>query len=176
MSDGLSEPGHPLATPELRNQPANQLRSPQGSAEQNTTLDSEVDHRFSALSPHKERPVSRTRHSGIVHVKHDTNPTAHSDCGDKPFLDQHPDALRNPPSDCPLALARLCELPPIVIADLFGIHPGTAHAWAKFAQASWTGYLAAGTTIKPAAATRNDRPSGRTTDRHRRERGTSATH
>jgi hypothetical protein len=25
----------------------------------------------------------------------------------------------------------------------FGIHPGTAHAWAKFAQASWTDYLAA---------------------------------
>ncbi|WP_216207055.1 hypothetical protein [Amycolatopsis aidingensis] len=34
------------------------------------------------------------------------------------------------------------ELPPIVIADLFGIHPGTAHSWAKFAQASWTDYLA----------------------------------
>jgi hypothetical protein len=48
------------------------------------------------------------------------------------------------------------ELPPIVIADLFGIHPETAHAWAKFAHASWTDYLAAGTTIEPAAATRND--------------------
>jgi hypothetical protein len=35
------------------------------------------------------------------------------------------------------------ELPPIVIADLFGIHPGTAHTWAKLAQASWTDYLAA---------------------------------
>ena len=35
------------------------------------------------------------------------------------------------------------ELPPIVIADLFGIHPGTAHAWAKYAQASWIDYLAA---------------------------------
>jgi len=26
------------------------------------------------------------------------------------------------------------ELSPIVIADLFGIHPGTAHTWAKFAK------------------------------------------
>ena len=37
------------------------------------------------------------------------------------------------------------ELPPIVI----GIHPGTAHAWAKFAQASWTDYLAADTATGP---------------------------
>lgn len=44
------------------------------------------------------------------------------------------------------------ELPPIVIADLFGIHPGTAHTWAKFAQASWTDYLAADTATKPIAA------------------------
>jgi hypothetical protein len=49
------------------------------------------------------------------------------------------------------------ELPPIVIADLFGIHPGTAHAWAKFAQASWTDYLAANLT----AATRTNRPADR---------------
>ncbi|ONI71123.1 hypothetical protein ALI144C_52315 [Actinosynnema sp. ALI-1.44] len=49
------------------------------------------------------------------------------------------------------------ELPPIVIADLFGIHPGTAHAWAKFAQASWTDYLAADLT----AATRTNRPPDR---------------
>lgn len=41
------------------------------------------------------------------------------------------------------------ELPPIVIADLFGIHPGTAHAWAKFAQASWTDYLAADAATEP---------------------------
>jgi hypothetical protein len=46
----------------------------------------------------------------------------------------------------------VAELPPIVIADLFGIHPGTAHAWAKFARASWTDYLAAATTSEPAAA------------------------
>lgn len=48
------------------------------------------------------------------------------------------------------------ELPPIVIADLFGIHPGTAHAWANFAQTSWTDYLAAGTTIEPAVTILND--------------------
>jgi hypothetical protein len=37
----------------------------------------------------------------------------------------------------------VAELPPIVVSDLFGIHPGTAHGWAKFAQTSWTEYLAA---------------------------------
>ena len=47
------------------------------------------------------------------------------------------------------------ELSPIVIADLFGIHPGTAHTWAKFAQASRTDYRAAGTTSEPAAASLN---------------------
>jgi hypothetical protein len=34
-------------------------------------------------------------------------------------------------------------LPPIVIADLFGLHPATAEAWARYANASWTQYLAA---------------------------------
>jgi hypothetical protein len=29
------------------------------------------------------------------------------------------------------------------MSDLFGIHPGTAHSWAKLAQTSWTEYLAA---------------------------------
>ncbi|MGH3842466.1 MAG: hypothetical protein ACRDS0_13620 [Pseudonocardiaceae bacterium] len=28
------------------------------------------------------------------------------------------------------------ELTPIVVSDLFGIHPGTARAWAKYAQTS----------------------------------------
>ncbi|HKS46190.1 MAG TPA: hypothetical protein VJT49_13970 [Amycolatopsis sp.] len=36
----------------------------------------------------------------------------------------------------------VAELPPIV-ADLFGVHPGTAYAWAQLAQTSWTDYLAA---------------------------------
>jgi hypothetical protein len=35
------------------------------------------------------------------------------------------------------------ELPPIVVSDLFGIHPGTAHRWARYAQDSWADYLAA---------------------------------
>lgn len=34
-------------------------------------------------------------------------------------------------------------LPPIVVSDLFGIHPSTAYAWSQFAQNSWTDYLAA---------------------------------
>ncbi|MGW3610568.1 hypothetical protein ACWD6N_11870 [Micromonospora sp. NPDC005163] len=37
----------------------------------------------------------------------------------------------------------LTDLPPIVIADLFGINPGTAHRWAQFASSSWADYLAA---------------------------------
>lgn len=35
------------------------------------------------------------------------------------------------------------ELPPIVIIDLFGIFPGTAHCWAKLTQVNWIDYLAA---------------------------------
>lgn len=35
------------------------------------------------------------------------------------------------------------EFPPIVVSDLFGIHPGTAHTWAKLAQTTWIDYLAA---------------------------------
>ncbi|GAB3436425.1 hypothetical protein [Actinophytocola sediminis] len=49
-------------------------------------------------------------------------------------------------------------LPPIVIADLFGIHPGTAHSWAKYAQTTWTDYLAAD-TVTDQAATRTNRPT-----------------
>jgi hypothetical protein len=35
------------------------------------------------------------------------------------------------------------ELPPIVISDLFGLAPATAHRWAEFAQNGWADYLAA---------------------------------
>ena len=35
----------------------------------------------------------------------------------------------------------VADLPPIVISDLFGISPRTAHAWAQYAQDSWTDYL-----------------------------------
>ncbi|MFC9964472.1 hypothetical protein ACFVH4_09530 [Nocardia ignorata] len=34
-------------------------------------------------------------------------------------------------------------LPAIVISDLFGVHPTTAHRWAQFAQDGWADYLAA---------------------------------
>jgi hypothetical protein len=44
------------------------------------------------------------------------------------------------------------ELPPIIISDLFGIHPSTAHAWAQLAQDSWANYLAAS---QPAAEQRS---------------------
>jgi hypothetical protein len=45
----------------------------------------------------------------------------------------------------------LADLAPIVIADLFGIHPGTAHRWAQFAGNSWSDYLAAVHYTAPAA-------------------------
>jgi hypothetical protein len=35
------------------------------------------------------------------------------------------------------------ELPPVVIGDLFGISPGTAYGWARYAQDSWADYLVA---------------------------------
>jgi hypothetical protein len=41
----------------------------------------------------------------------------------------------------------VAELPPIVVADLFGIHPNTAYTWAKLAQASWADYLAASESV-----------------------------
>ncbi len=42
-------------------------------------------------------------------------------------------------------------LPPIVIADLFGVATSTAHRWAQYAQDSWADYLA--TTHALAAST-----------------------
>ncbi|MEZ0096155.1 hypothetical protein [Streptacidiphilus sp. EB129] len=41
------------------------------------------------------------------------------------------------------------ELPPIVVSDLFGLHPSTAHRWAKYAQSSWADYLAAHDITRP---------------------------
>ena len=34
-------------------------------------------------------------------------------------------------------------LPPMAISDSFGLHPGTAVAWASFVKDSWADYLAA---------------------------------
>ena len=35
------------------------------------------------------------------------------------------------------------SLPPIVVADLFGMHPSTAQRWANYAKDDWSAYLAA---------------------------------
>ncbi|MEU6578272.1 hypothetical protein [Streptomyces sp. NPDC046805] len=35
------------------------------------------------------------------------------------------------------------SLPPIVVADLFGMHPDTAQRWANYAKDDWSAYLAA---------------------------------
>ncbi len=35
------------------------------------------------------------------------------------------------------------NLPPIVVADLFGLHPNTAQRWANYAKDDWSAYLAA---------------------------------
>jgi len=37
----------------------------------------------------------------------------------------------------------LVDLPPMVIADLIGIHPKTAERWATLAGGNWSEYLAA---------------------------------
>ncbi|MER8000009.1 hypothetical protein [Streptomyces sp. NPDC095613] len=36
----------------------------------------------------------------------------------------------------------MADLPPVVIADLLGIHPKTAERWATLAGGNWCGYLA----------------------------------
>lgn len=35
------------------------------------------------------------------------------------------------------------SLPPIVVSDLFEVHPSTAQTWAQYAGDSWADYLAA---------------------------------
>ncbi|WP_210435182.1 hypothetical protein [Saccharopolyspora sp. ASAGF58] len=35
------------------------------------------------------------------------------------------------------------DLPPVVVADLFGVHITTTFSWAALASTSWTDYLAA---------------------------------
>jgi hypothetical protein len=37
----------------------------------------------------------------------------------------------------------ITDLPPVVVSDLFGMHPNTAYVWAQYAQNSWTEYLEA---------------------------------
>lgn len=33
------------------------------------------------------------------------------------------------------------DMPAVVVADLFGLSPGTATRWAEFANTSWSAYL-----------------------------------
>jgi hypothetical protein len=40
-------------------------------------------------------------------------------------------------------IANVLDLEPIVVSDLFGVAPQTAHRWAQYAQSSWAAYLAA---------------------------------
>jgi hypothetical protein len=40
-------------------------------------------------------------------------------------------------------IANILDLEPIVVSDLFGVAPQTAHKWAQYAQSSWAAYLAA---------------------------------
>ena len=40
-------------------------------------------------------------------------------------------------------IANIVDLEPVVVSDLFGIAPQTAHRWAQYAQTSWATYLAA---------------------------------
>lgn len=40
-------------------------------------------------------------------------------------------------------IANVLDLEPIVVSDLFGVAPQTAHKWAQYAQSSWAAYLAA---------------------------------
>jgi hypothetical protein len=40
-------------------------------------------------------------------------------------------------------LDAITNLPPIVVSDLFGRHPTTTHAWARYTATSWASYLAA---------------------------------
>ncbi|MGY4978749.1 hypothetical protein ACWCYL_16540 [Streptomyces sp. 900105755] len=43
----------------------------------------------------------------------------------------------------------ITDLPPIVVADLFGISPATAHRWSQLAGNSWAPYLAARQRSRP---------------------------
>lgn len=43
----------------------------------------------------------------------------------------------------------ITDMPPIVVADLFGISPATAHRWSQLAGNSWAPYLAARQRSRP---------------------------
>ncbi|UQX05287.1 hypothetical protein [Streptomyces sp. RerS4] len=52
-------------------------------------------------------------------------------------------ALPTRPARNTAMIEAVTDLPPIVVADLFGLHPDTATRWAGYASDSWTHYLAA---------------------------------
>ncbi|WP_236567445.1 hypothetical protein [Nocardia sp. CY41] len=55
-------------------------------------------------------------------------------------------------------LTNIIDLDAVVVADLLGLHPKTAHRWAQYAQTSWAAYLQArepediDTTIRPGSS------------------------
>jgi hypothetical protein len=51
-------------------------------------------------------------------------------------------------------MAKIADLNPTVVSDLFGIHRTTAHTWARFAQTSWAAYLAAADPTDPSQSAR----------------------
>lgn len=57
-------------------------------------------------------------------------------------------------------IANIVDLEPVVVSDLFGVAPQTAHKWAQYAQTSWATYLAARSA--ETASGHNVRQSGRT--------------
>jgi hypothetical protein len=70
--------------------------------------------------------------------------------GHPPSRPRHPSGIANLMArhDLPSIPARhtamieaVSDLPPVVVSDLFGIAPKTAHAWARLAQTAWTDYL-----------------------------------
>lgn len=50
----------------------------------------------------------------------------------------------------------LADLPPIVISDLVGISPVTAHRWARLAGDSWSDYLATRQTRQSRLVSKSD--------------------
>jgi hypothetical protein len=47
-------------------------------------------------------------------------------------------------------LHAVTDMPPVVVADLFGLNPRTTTRWAQLANASWNDYLAAEAELQPA--------------------------
>ncbi len=71
------------------------------------------------------RPPSRPRHPGTVHS----------------YMRRH--GLPGIGARNTAMMEAITDLPPIVVSDLFGLHPSTAYGWAQFAQNSWSEYLEA---------------------------------